>query len=110
MVFLLYYEFGSDKKQSSSVAKIQHLFFDNKWYFCYTIFSFNLSEFIMFSQSTIDNHSDEELISLIQTIAQEVEDRLSDTDDALDYANSLSILVDSLRDRLSDRLDEEQDR
>ena len=64
----------------------------------------------MFSQSTIDNHSDEELISLIQTIAQEVEDRLSDTDDALDYANSLSILVDSLRDRLSDRLDEEQDR
>jgi hypothetical protein len=64
----------------------------------------------MFSQSTIDNHSDEELISLIQTIAQEVEDRLSDTDDALDYANSLSILVDNLRDRLSTRLDEEQDR
>ena len=64
----------------------------------------------MFSQKSIDNHSDEELISLIQTIAQEVEDRLFDTDDALDYANSLSILVDSLRDRLSDRLDEEQDR
>jgi hypothetical protein len=64
----------------------------------------------MFSQSTIDNHSDEELINLIQTIAQEVEDRLSDTDDALDYANSLSILVDSLCDRLSTRLDEEQDR
>ena len=64
----------------------------------------------MFSQKSIDNHSDEELISLIQTIAQEVEDRLSDTDDALDYANSLSILVDNLRDRLSTRLDEEQDR
>jgi hypothetical protein len=64
----------------------------------------------MFSQSTIDNHSDEELISLIQTIAQEVEDRLSDTDDALDYCNSLSILVDNLRDRLSVKLDEEQDR
>ena len=64
----------------------------------------------MFSQSSIDNHSDEELISLIQTIAQEVEDRLSDTDDALDYANSLSILVDNLRDRLSERLEEEQDR
>jgi hypothetical protein len=64
----------------------------------------------MFSQSIIDNSSDEELIELIQRIAQEVEDRLSDTDDALDYANSLSILVDSLRDRLSVRLDEEQDR
>jgi hypothetical protein len=64
----------------------------------------------MFSQSTIDNHSDEELIDLIQRISQEVEDRLSDTDDALDYANSLSILVDSLCDRLSTRLDEEQDR
>jgi hypothetical protein len=64
----------------------------------------------MLSQKSIDNHSDEELISLIQTIAQEVEDRLSDTDDALDYANSLSILVDNLRDRLSTRLDEEQDR
>ena len=64
----------------------------------------------MFSQSTIDNGSDEELIDLIQRIAREVEDRLSDTDDALDYANSLYILVDTLRDRLSDRLDEEQDR
>jgi len=64
----------------------------------------------MFSQSTIDNSSDEELIDLIQRITQEVEDRLSDTDDALDYCNSLSILVDNLRDRLSDRLDEEQDR
>lgn len=64
----------------------------------------------MFSQKSIDNHSDEELISLIQTIAQEVEDRLSDTDDAHDYSNSLSILVDNLRDRLSVRLDEEQDR
>jgi hypothetical protein len=64
----------------------------------------------MFSQSTIDNSSDEELIDLIQRIAREVEDRLSDTDDALDYCNSLSFLVDSLRDRLSDRLDEEQDR
>ena len=84
--------------------------FDNKWCLCYTVYSFNKSEFIMFSQKSIDNHSDEELISLIQTIAQEVEDRLSDTDDALDYANSLSILVDNLRDRLSTRLDEEQDR
>ena len=64
----------------------------------------------MFSQKSIDNHSDEELISLIQTITQEVEDRLSDTDDALDYCHSLSILVDNLRDRLSVRLDEEQDR
>jgi hypothetical protein len=64
----------------------------------------------MFSQSTIDNSSDEELIDLIQRIAREVEDRLSDTDDALDYCNSLSFIVDSLRDRLSDRLDEEQDR
>jgi hypothetical protein len=64
----------------------------------------------MFSQSTIDNSSDEELIDLIQRIAREVEDRLSDTDDAHDYCNSLSFLVDSLRDRLSDRLDEEQDR
>lgn len=64
----------------------------------------------MFSQKSIDNHSDEELIDLIQTITQEVEDRLSDTDDAHDYANSLSILVDNLRDRLSTRLDEEQDR
>jgi hypothetical protein len=64
----------------------------------------------MFSQKSIDSHSDEELIDLIQRISQEVEDRLSDTDDALDYANSLSILVDNLRDRLSERLDEEQDR
>ena len=64
----------------------------------------------MFSQTSINEHSDEELIDLIQRISQEVEDRLSDTDDALDYANSLSILVDNLRDRLSDRLDEEQDR
>ena len=64
----------------------------------------------MFSQKSIDSHSDEELIDLIQTITQEVEDRLSDTDDALDYANSLSILVDNLRDRLFERLDEEQDR
>lgn len=64
----------------------------------------------MFSQNSINEHSDEELIDLIQRISQEVEDRLSDTDDALDYANSLSILVDNLRDRLSVRLDEEQDR
>ena len=64
----------------------------------------------MFSQSIIDNKSDEELIELIQRIAQEVEDRLSDTDDAHDYSNTLSILVDNLRDRLSVRLDEEQDR
>jgi hypothetical protein len=64
----------------------------------------------MFSQTSINEHSDEELIDLIQRISQEVEDRLSDTDDALDYANSLSILVDNLRDRLSERLDEEQDR
>jgi|APGre2960657404_1045060.scaffolds.fasta_scaffold10333_8 hypothetical protein len=64
----------------------------------------------MFSQNSINEHSDEELIDLIQRISQEVEDRLSDTDDALDYANSLSILVDNLRDRLSERLDEEQDR
>jgi len=64
----------------------------------------------MFSQTSINEHSDEELIDLIQTITQEVEDRLSDTDDALDYCNSLSILVDNLRDRLSERLDEEQDR
>ena len=64
----------------------------------------------MFSQNSINEHSDEELIDLIQRISQEVEDRLSDTDDALDYANSLYILVDTLRDRLSDRLDEEQDR
>jgi hypothetical protein len=64
----------------------------------------------MFSQKSIDSHSDEELIDLIQRISQEVEDRLSDTDDAFDYANSLSILVDNLRDRLSERLDEEQDR
>jgi hypothetical protein len=62
----------------------------------------------MFSQSIIDKKSDEELIDLIQRITQEVEDRLSDTDDALDYANSLSILVDDLRDRLSVRFDEEQ--
>lgn len=64
----------------------------------------------MFSQNSINEHSDEELIDLIQRISQEVEDRLSDTDDALDYANSLSILVDNLRDRLSERLEEEQDR
>ena len=64
----------------------------------------------MFSQSIIDNSSDEELIKLIQRIAQEVEDRLSNTDDAHDYANSLSILSDILRVRLSVRLDEEQNR
>ena len=64
----------------------------------------------MFSQSIIDSKSDEELIDLIQRITQEVEDRLSDTDDAHDYSNTLSILVDNLRDRLSVRLDEEQDR
>lgn len=60
----------------------------------------------MFSQTIIDNKSDKELIDLIQRIAGEVETSLNDVEEAHDYANSLSILVDNLRERLSKQCDE----
>jgi hypothetical protein len=58
----------------------------------------------MFSQSYLDNATDDELLSSIQTIANEIDGNLDDADYSHDYMNSLCLIADTLRDRLYDKL------
>lgn len=54
----------------------------------------------MFSQSSIDEMSIEELVKLIRSIAYEVSDRINDPQDALDYCFALSNLTQNLQERI----------
>jgi hypothetical protein len=54
----------------------------------------------MFSQSSIDSMSIDELVNLVRSIAYEVSDRINDPQDALDYCNALSSLSQSLSERI----------
>jgi len=60
----------------------------------------------MFSESSIDAMSIEELVQLIKSIAHEVENRIDDPWDALDYCNALSNLTDNLRERIENYLED----
>jgi len=57
----------------------------------------------MFSQSYLDNATDEELLERIQTIANEIDGNLDDADYSYDYMNSLCLIADTLRERLYDK-------
>ena len=55
----------------------------------------------MFSQSSIDQMSIEELVQLIKTMANEVEGRIDyNPEDAIDYCNAVCNLANSLRERI----------
>ena len=52
----------------------------------------------------------DDLIGLIETYVNEVSSRMDNLDDAHDYANSLGLLVDELRERLWNDLQEQEDK
>jgi len=56
------------------------------------------------SQSYIDNATDEELLESIQTIANEIDGALDNTDFSHDYLCDLCACADALRERMYDRL------
>jgi hypothetical protein len=61
----------------------------------------------MFSQGSIDSMSVDELAKTIRSFAIEVCNRYdSNAHDALDYANALRSLTDSLTERLEDYLED----
>lgn len=60
----------------------------------------------MFSQSSIDSMSIQDLIATIKSMANEVENRIDfDPSDARDYCNSVIMLSENLRDRIEDYLE-----
>ena len=54
----------------------------------------------MFSQSIIDSMSVADLVRKIRTIANEVETRIGNPEDALDYCHALTNLSQNLTDRV----------
>lgn len=60
----------------------------------------------MFSQSSIDSMSVTDLVRKIRTIANEVENRINDPQDAYDYSNALILLSENLRDRIDEVLED----
>lgn len=60
----------------------------------------------MFSQSSIDSMSVTDLVRLIRNIANEVENRIDDPQDAYDYSNALILLSENLRDRIDEVLED----
>jgi Mg/Co/Ni transporter MgtE len=64
----------------------------------------------MFSQKRIQEMDYDDLIGLIETYVNEVSSRMDNLDDAHDYANSLGLLVDELRERLWNDLQEQEDK
>ena len=60
----------------------------------------------MFSQSVIDSMSVTELTELVGRIAREVDSRIDDPQDALDYCNALINLAGSLQERIEEVLED----
>ena len=60
----------------------------------------------MFSQSSIDSMSIDELVNLVRSIAYEVSDRINDPQDALDYCFALSNLTQNLQERIEDVIED----
>ena len=58
----------------------------------------------MFSQSSIDTMSIEELVKLIRTMTYSIENRLNDYNDALDYTDALCNLAQSLHDKMCEEV------
>lgn len=54
----------------------------------------------MFSQSSIDSMSIDELVRTVRTIANEVSNRIDNPQDALDYCFALSNLTQNLQERI----------
>ena len=54
----------------------------------------------MFSEKTLNKMSLQQVVSLSKNIALEIDMRLDDPYDAIDYVNALSFIVDNLRERL----------
>lgn len=54
----------------------------------------------MFSQGSIDSMSITDLVATIKSMGREIESRIDNPEDALDYVNSLTNLTDSLRERI----------
>jgi hypothetical protein len=57
----------------------------------------------MFSQSYLDNATDEELLERIQSIANTIDGQLYERDFACDYMSSLCLIADELRERVYER-------
>lgn len=60
------------------------------------------------SQSQLDDMSVTELVSAIQSSAREVDQRMDDAWDALDYVHDLLALTNELRKRVEDYLEDEE--
>jgi hypothetical protein len=60
----------------------------------------------MFSQSSIDSMSIDELVNLVRSIAYEVSDRINDPQDALDYCHALGNLTQNLQERIEDVIED----
>jgi hypothetical protein len=60
------------------------------------------------SQSQLDDMSVTELVSAIQSSAREVDERMDDAADALDYAHDLLALTNELRERIEGYLEDEE--
>jgi len=60
------------------------------------------------SQSQLDDMSVTELVSAIKSSARQVDERINDADDALDYVQDIMALTHELRERIEGYLADEE--
>ena len=60
----------------------------------------------MFSQSSINSMSIEELVKTIRSVSYSVENRIDNPYDAYDYCNALINLSENLRERIEDVMED----
>jgi len=60
------------------------------------------------SQSQLDDMSVTELVSAIKSSARQVDERINDADDALDYVQDIMALTNELRDRIEGYLEDDE--
>jgi hypothetical protein len=60
------------------------------------------------SQSQLDDMSVTELVSAIKSSARQVDERIDDAEDALDYVQDIMALTHELRERIEGYLDDEE--
>jgi len=60
------------------------------------------------SQSQLDDMSVSELVNAIKSSARQVDERINDADDALDYVQDIMALTNELRDRIEGYLEDEE--